>query len=189
MSSSLRILCFDPALTLSGWAVLDLKQSTIPISVYRFGTISPSKLASVAALRDKVNEFSKRLISLALLREKVLELLDEFKPDYIVVEDAFYHPKRPNAYISLMQWINILEMTTYQHLNKPVYRIPTRAAKLCVAGSGDGDKLNIQTAILNRTDIVFKQKKLIENLNEHVSDAIAVGYTFCVNYLPALKSS
>lgn len=184
---SVRILCFDPAITLSGWSVLDLKP-TQPgiIIVHRFGTISPNKLSSVAAFKEQVEQFSKRLISLALLKDKVIELITEFNPDYIVTEDAFYNPRTPNAFVSLLQWINVVEMVAYSMYNKPVYRIPTRSAKLCVSGSGDGDKVNIQTAIMNREDIVFKQKKQAEQLSEHVSDSIAVGYAFCQNILPAL---
>jgi Holliday junction resolvasome RuvABC endonuclease subunit len=182
-----RILCLDPGLGVSGYAAIDIR-SDQTLSIYRFGEILPNRVAESAAKRDEVNIYGKRIIALTTLQDKMRELMVEFVPDYIVCEAIFYHPKRPNAYAALIQWVSIVEMLMYREYQKPLYVIPTRSAKQCLFGNGSATKSNIQEAILDTKEITFKQKQQACLLSEHAADAIAVGYFFWKQIYPSLIS-
>lgn len=183
-----RVLSFDPAITLAGWAVSDYKLPTGTLVVHRYGDISPSKAVSHADMRPKIEQYGRRIIALATLRDMVTNLVEEYKPDFVVLEDAFVSSRFPNAFISLIQWISTVEMLVYQKYNKPVYRIPAKSAKLATSGFGGSGKTNIQNAVLSNERIIFKQKRQSPILNEHEADAVSIAYAFCVNVLPGLLS-
>jgi Holliday junction resolvasome RuvABC endonuclease subunit len=182
-----RILCLDPGLGVSGYAAIDIRSDQI-LSIHRFGEILPNRVAESAAKRDEVNIYGKRIIALTTLQDKVRDLMLEFVPDYIACEAAFYNPKRPNAYVALVQWINTVELLLYREFNKTIYMVPTRSAKQCIFNNGNATKINIQEAILSTQEITFKQKQQINSLSEHSSDAIAVGFFFWKQIYPSLVS-
>jgi Holliday junction resolvasome RuvABC endonuclease subunit len=174
-----RTLNIDPALSICGWSVLDLKLEqcknvqVIPkVVVNRFGCIMSSSEA------NKV-----------LLRESIDCLIREFKPNFMVIEDAFYNPKFPSAYASLLQCICTISVMCRDRYNLPVYRIPTRSAKQTIFGTGSANKKDIIEAVLSSPNIVFKQKKSSALIGEHEADSIAIGYHFMLNNLPGLLSS
>jgi Holliday junction resolvasome RuvABC endonuclease subunit len=190
-----RILSIDPALSSCGWSILDLvieqyKKNTEPqIIVNRFGCIKSYQEAIKAANREKAEFYSKSLLSLSLLKKNISKLLDEFKPNFVTIEDAFFNPKRPSAYASLINCISTISLLCKEHYLLPVYRIPTRSAKQCIFGEGGANKNDIREAVLASKNITFKQKKNIDNLDEHEADSIAVGYFFILNILPGLLSN
>lgn len=186
MDNSIRVIALDPGLSIASWTVLDLKTDTQKITVNRFGSISPNREASLVAVKDQVEFYGKRLISLRFLQDSIRELMGEFNPMYIASEDAFYNPKFPSAYVALVEWITTVRMLLFNEYKKPLYMVQTRVAKQCIFGNGAGTKANIQEAIFNKEDLVFKQKKQAYSLNEHEADAIAVGYAFLRLKLPTL---
>ena len=112
--------------------------------------------------------------------------MDEFNPDYVTMEDAFFGKFRPNAYSALLQCICTIEFYLMNEYGKRVYKVAPRSAKLCMTGSGASGKDPIQQSIFKKDDIVFKQRKQAEKLGEHEADSIAMGYFFCKNTLPGV---
>lgn len=185
-NTTIRLLCFDPALSCSGWAIIDYRPDRNTEVISRFGTIKPAQIAAKVAHKDEVSLFSKRTVSLALLREQVTALIEEHKPDYVIVEDSFFNPKRPNAYASLVQWTCVVAMLCRDVFNMPIFKIPTRSAKQCVTGTGGAGKVSVRQAILEDPEINFKQKRQAEGISKHESDAIAVGHCFIKEILPGI---
>jgi len=179
-----RVLSFDPGLAMCGWSILDHKAGNVIVT--RFGTIAPNRLTDLANQREQVNHYGRRLISLNFLRDMVIALIEEHKPQYIVAEDAYFDPTKPNAFIALLQWLSTVEMLVFKQYGLPLYKIPSKTAKLIVSGNGGCSKDNVQDALFAHSDIVFKQQKQTDKLTSHEADAIAIGYAFLSNILPAL---
>lgn len=192
-----RIAAFDPALSVCGWAIMDLilvdpKTNKVKIVVTSHGTIKAAMKANRVAYRDDTNKYGRTIISLSLLRESVLVLVRNNKPKYITIEDAFFNPKRPNAFASLIQCILTISLACKDHFSLPSFRIPTRTAKQTLTGSGGFNKLDVHSAVLNSDLIEFKESKKSDKepqLTPHESDAIAVGYHFLLKMYPSIANN
>lgn len=181
-----RILSFDPGLTISGWAVMDYNRTTHELMVVKTGLMTPNKIVSRVNMRDEVEIYGKRLIALVTLRGMVSSLCEEVKPNFIVVEDNFFHDKYPTAYAALLHWTITVELLVKDKYDKPVFKIPPKLVKHYISGSGNATKVNVQQAILDQPKIKFKSQQLEGNLIEHISDAVAIGWAFVHEHLPVL---
>mgnify|MGYP003293837034 CR=1 FL=1 len=176
--SIIRILAIDPGLTNTGWVILEcdpIKQTCV---ITKLGEFHPGPAADKADHRDETERFSKRTISLKVLRENLNLVLSDNQPDYIAAEDIFFNPTRPMAHAALAMWHCVTRLACLDMLGKPLEVIPTKIAKQETTGSGGNGKLSVQQAIMTNKDIVFKSKALEMQVTEHCADAIAVGYAF-----------
>lgn len=182
----IRILSFDPGLSISGWAILDFHRSTGELHVNKIGLLTPNKIVSRVNMKDEVEKYGKRLMALVTLRGMVSEVYEDCNPDFVVAEDNFFHDKYPTAYAALLHWTMTVDLLIKDKYCKPVYKIPPKLVKHYISGSGDAKKLNVQQAILDNTKIKFKNNQMSCNLIEHISDAIAIGWAFAHEHLPIL---
>lgn len=121
--------------------------------------------------------YGRRIITLALLREMIRELMNRFAPDIVASEDAFFNPRRPGAYEALIQWILTVSFVLRDEYQRPLYRIPPKLVKKFISGVGTSDKEGVKKAILQHKDIKIPSDIHVEELMEHEGDAIAIGYT------------
>jgi len=182
----IKILAFDPGLSLSGWNVSTYDTRTNMYRVLKFGMLTPNKGIDTPETHIDYVKFGPRVITLKALREQVRELMDEYNPDIVVSEDAFYNPKRPSAYSALVQWLTAVDILLHDEYAKVLFKLAPTAAKQVVSGFGGADKLGVRYAVLHREDICFKSKHAEDNLTEHICDSIGIGYTFAHRVLPAL---
>lgn len=185
MNNIVKILAFDPGLSSAGWAIITVNIKKSAIVVSHVGMLKISQIVGRVKYEEEREIFGDRVVALGALEHSLYDMAEKYKPDFIVTEDAFYNPRRPAAYMALTQWITQLEMAMYRW-RKPVYRIPTRLAKQCVASAGGADKPNVQAALFSAADITIKPKlrQIVKDTN--VSDALAVAYTFVKMALPTL---
>jgi Holliday junction resolvasome RuvABC endonuclease subunit len=181
---SKRVLLFDPGWNSTGWAVLDVTINSPKIEVHRFGQISPSGEAHKVDKRVEVGMYGVRAVTMSILSSAINGLIEEFKPDYIASEDAFFS-RFPTAHRALVEWLTVLVIQAQNHQHR-VYLMAPKSIKMATTGSGDADKGNIQQSILNNGDIKFKQKQKVTQLQEHEADAIGVGVAFIKLLLPGL---
>ena len=181
-----RVFAIDPGTTTCGWSLLEYNIEDGNVTVLKTGIISSRKVVVRAAMRDKVAVFGKTILVLEILRKKIHELLISSKPDYVVIEDAFFNPKRPSAYAILLQCIVTIRRLIYTEYEMPLYTVPTRVAKQTMTGNGGDKKECIQDKIIKRDDIIFKNDKLKYSLIVDEADSIAVGYHFCKKLIPTL---
>lgn len=174
----IKILAIDPGLTNTGWTLLEYDPSSGDVVVSKIGEFHPGPAADKSDHREETDRFSKRTISLALLRQTLTGIMLDEKPDYIVVEDIFFNPQRPMAHAALAMWHCVTRMTCYDVLNKPMEIIQTKIAKQEITGNGGNGKLSVQQSILSNPSIRFKNKTVEMLMDEHSADAIAVGYAF-----------
>lgn len=190
-----RILCLDLALSRCGWSIMDLKKSTgkkknkrpIELSVVQFGNIKASGEANKVAYQGERDRYSKRVVSLLVLRKEIEALIREFEPDHVVAEDAFFFSLFPSAYAALEQCLMTVTLLCKDKFNLKCFRVPTKSAKKSMAGTGTAGKLDVIKAVQNSPNITFRQKKRASMLDEHSADSIAVGYHFFGNIWPTLK--
>jgi len=175
---TIRVLTIDPGLTNTGWAVLEYDVKTGNVVVVALGDIHPGPAADRAEFKQEVEKFTKRTITLRLLRERLSAIMAETRPDYVAVEDIFFNPQRPMAHAALAMWHCVTRLCCYDVLGKPMEIIQTKIAKQALTGSGGNGKLTVQKYILLAKDISFKPASLERIMDEHQADAIAVGYAF-----------
>lgn len=165
------ILAIDPGLSTLGWSLMT---DGIIISVEDTGMIMATKEISRVAYRDVTDEHGKRLIALKHINDNIDSLLTNNDIHCVVIEDAFYNPRFPNAYGALVQVIHAITWVSYHKHKLKTILVPTRLAKQEVTGSGGSGKLSVEDGIYKLDDLIIKKDVL---MNEHIADAIAVGYT------------
>ena len=189
MNNIIRILSFDPGLSVCGWAVVDYYQDTGNMLVIKTGLLTPNKIVSRVNMRDQVEEFGKRLMALITLRSMVSRLYEESKPDFVVVEDAFFHPRFPTAYVALVHWITTVKLLIKDNYNKPIFKIPPKLIKQYISGTGDANKKTVQDSIISNSKIRFKNQQILSSLIEHTADAIAISWAFAHENLPTILAT
>lgn len=175
---NIRILAIDPGLTNTGWAQMEYDVNSGIVTISNLGEFHPGPTAEKATHREDSEVFSKRTISLKLLRENLNAILLDSQPDYIVAEDIFFNPTRPMAHAALAMWHCVTRLACLDMLNKPMEVVPTKIAKLAITGNGGNGKISVQQCIISNPNIKFKTKGLEMTMSEHCADAIAVGYAF-----------
>lgn len=175
--NQVRILSFDPGTTCLGWAVSNFDTKTTKFQVVKFGNILPSTISK--KLKSDCEQYTQQLISLEVIENLTKELITTYTPTYIVTEDAFFQPKRVNAFIALKFCIHTIARVS-KNFGMGIYKLAPCDIKKMMSGSGHANKITIQDAIINHPDISFKAAKQIafDKMVEHEADAIAVGWAF-----------
>ena len=185
----IKILSFDPGLMIAGWSLLQTTPNTNICDVVKFGTLQAKRIATKVNLKAEVEKFGSRLITLNVLRVMVEELLNKYRPDYVVIEEAFWNRARPSAHAALVQWIVTVRMLALTEYRIPTYTVAPKSAKCTLSGSGSADKANMQKAVLEHELIKFPQKAQTATMESHEADAIAVGFHFILRMLPSLSQN
>ena len=174
----IRVLAVDPGLTNTGWALMEYDVISGSVTIVELGDLHPGPAADKAEHRQEVNQFSKRTMTLKLLRNGLTDVMSRIQPDYVAVEDIFFNPQRPMAHAALAMWHCVTRLVCLDVIGKTMEVIPTKIAKQELTGSGGNGKISVQKCILLAEDIKFKPASLESQLSEHCADAIAVGYAF-----------
>ncbi len=170
------ILGFDTAIRTSGYGVIKI-ESFNKVSVLDCGIIKNTQ-------KMRHSECLRRIMG------GMKELIKEYSPDEVVLEDAFYSKNVKTAMIlSLARGVVI---GTAAELDLPVYTYAPKTAKKAVVGTGAGSKeqvammlsqilkINIKDIPLDATDalslaICHGQKRIVSGnslLEEHLTKRI-----------------
>ncbi|MBT3946281.1 MAG: crossover junction endodeoxyribonuclease RuvC [Candidatus Marinimicrobia bacterium] len=151
----MRILGIDPGLGITGFSILDTKRNQTHFSAY--GTIKPKTKDSLP----------KRL---NYLFEEMNKILDQFSPDVMAIEDAFYS-KNVKSAMTLGQARGSLILAAAQ-ADIPVHEFAPRKVKMSVCGNGAASKEQVSYMVTQ----ILKLKEPPKPLD--VSDAMAVGLCY-----------
>jgi crossover junction endodeoxyribonuclease RuvC len=151
----MRILGIDPGLGITGFSILDTKRNQTHLSAY--GTIKPKTKDSLP----------KRL---NYLFEEMNKILDQFSPDVMAIEDAFYS-KNVKSAMTLGQARGSLILAAAQ-ADIPVHEFAPRKVKMSVCGNGAASKEQVSYMVTQ----ILKLKEPPKPLD--VSDAMAVGLCY-----------
>lgn len=164
----MRIVSFDVSSSVVGYAVIDIKKQDIKL--FESGTFKPSKKSHVFE-------------NLRHLREQILEILEQYKPDKIAIEDiAQFMPKvsSANTIITLALYNRMVGLTAYEFLHEPpeMFSVMTIRHGL-KRGSELPKKEEIPDLVENMLGVTlpvkYKKSGAIRTELYDEADAIAVG--------------
>ena len=151
----MRVLGVDPGLGITGFSIMDTKRNQTHLSAY--GTIKPKPKDSLP----------KRL---NYLFEEMNKILDQFYPDVMAIEDAFYS-KNVKSAMTLGQARGSLILAAAQ-ADISVHEFAPRKVKMSVCGNGAASKEQVSYMVTQ----ILKLKEPPKPLD--VSDAMAVGLCY-----------
>jgi crossover junction endodeoxyribonuclease RuvC len=127
---SVLVLGIDPGTATTGYGLV--KHEGIHEIVLRYGVIKTSPNMDMANRLVKINR-------------EYLDLLDEFQPDVVAIEELFHH-KNAKTVISVAQSRGVLLMTAAAREIEIVEYTPLQV-KQAVTGYGSADKKQVQTMV------------------------------------------
>lgn len=146
------ILGIDPGSRFTGWGVI----------IYQ-----PNQMKCVSAGRIVMKEdcFAERM---CILFDHMTEVLDEYKPQYIAIEDVFVS-KNARSALKLGHARGVLMLAAKRYGLTP-YEVSARAVKQSITGSGSADKAKV--AMMLRHLLSLEQV-----LSADASDALSIAIT------------
>ncbi|RKY30767.1 MAG: crossover junction endodeoxyribonuclease RuvC [Candidatus Omnitrophota bacterium] len=151
----MRILGVDPALTRTGYGVVDFKKNKL--SFLEAGVVTTSSRQAIAERLDKIHA-------------AVMRLASRTKPDVIVIEKLFAHYRHPTTAYLLGQARGVICLVCAEK-NIPLIEYAATRVKKAVVGRGLGSKLQVQRMVAN----ILNLNKLPKYTD--VTDALALAIT------------
>jgi crossover junction endodeoxyribonuclease RuvC len=151
---SKRILGIDPGLAITGYGVLEMAQPH-PI-ICEAGIIRTAD--------DDATDMAEKVIS---VYNGVLEVIAQFQPDVMAVEQLYSHYEHPRTAILMGHARGVVFLAAAQH-NIPVISYAATQVKKIVTGNGRASKEQVQRTIQRELGLL----KLPEPPD--VADALAV---------------
>ena len=136
----MRILGIDPALSITGYGVIDVKKNTI--SLVEAGIVTTSSKEELPKRLDKIYQAIKKLIS-------------DFGPDVLVLEKLYVHYRHPTTAYLLGQARGVILLACATQ-NLPLVEYAATRVKKAIVGQGLASKGQVQRMIagfLNLTEI------------------------------------
>lgn len=151
----MRILGVDPGISVTGFSIIDSKKNRTALLAY--GTIRPK---SNDSLPKRLN----------YLFEEVNKILDQFSPDVLAIEDAFYSNNVKSAMILGQARGSIILAASQADIL--IYEFAPRKVKMSVCGNGAASKEQVSYMVTK----ILKLEKAPKPYD--VSDAMAVGLCY-----------
>lgn len=151
----LKVVGIDPGLAGTGVGVVE--GNTRQIVEYSFGSISTSP-------DDPVH------LRLNTIYTKILEFLNEQKPDHVVIEDIYSLEKYPGSGIMLGKVSGVLLLAVFR-AGLEAEEIPVRQVKQIISGNGRADKYQMERSVRH----ILNHPSAIRPF--HASDALGLALT------------
>lgn len=149
----MRILGIDPGLNTTGYGVIEIAGRDVALiegGVIRTGSPDDPLESRLSRLYDGV-----------------MEILDEFSPEAVALEEIYSHYEHPTTAILMGHARGVICLSAAKR-DIPLFSYAATQVKACLTGNGRATKEQVQHAIQARL-------KLKETPNPHdVADALAV---------------
>ena len=181
-----RILALDPGTSTMGFAPLIVFPETREIRAV--GVFTHNADRALKDMREIEGVHGSRMSRLMAHANCMANLLNTFRPDYIIAESPFAKRRFPNAYGALCECLQTVRMTAFNYRPFLPFEVidPVSAKQNLGVGKGKGkraelkDKSLVMQAVLNRGDLSFDEYCVMD---EHSYDATAIGLYFIDNQL------
>lgn len=154
MSVKLRVLGVDPGLAATGYAVLDCRNNLV-VQLIEGGMIKTQ--AAGNSLEDRLKQ----------IYDGLEEILTEFKPAVLAIEELFSDYKNPGTALLMAHARGVCLLAAARSEVK-IYHYPARSIKQSVTGTGGATKAQVQRMVQARLKLDAPPRP------DHVADAIAV---------------
>ncbi len=151
----LRILGIDPGLNTTGYAIIEETERT------------PRILEAGVIKSTAKGEKADMAVRLRTLYDSLIEIIDQFKPNVVVVEELYSHYDHPRTAILMAHARGVIFLSGAQR-DLPVISYNATRIKKTITGNGRAGKEQMQYTILRE----FGLSALPEP--HDVSDALAV---------------
>jgi crossover junction endodeoxyribonuclease RuvC len=131
-----RILGIDPGLQVTGYAVLEAAPGR-PI-VREAGIVRSAEGRATTDMAQRVRS----------LYDGIVEVMDQFRPGVVVVEQLFAHYDHPRTAILMAHARGVIFLAAAQH-NLPVVSYNATRIKKTITGHGRASKEQVQHAVAN----------------------------------------
>ncbi len=150
-----RVVGIDPALRTTGYGVIDVNAGHIQL--IDAGVI---RCAAARPLEQRLAEIFK----------EVAELLREYRPASLAIEELYSHYERPTTAILMGHARGVIFLASAQ-ANVPVHTYAATQVKKSLTGNGHAPKSQIQMAVR----LQLGRREVLEPAD--VSDAVAIALT------------
>ena len=101
----------------------------------------------------------------------IRKILEEEKPDVLVVEGTFWNPRQAKGYSYINMVIGVINKIAWEILKLEPVKLQPSTVKKTLTKNGRASKRDVVEAV--------KQKFCIEEkIEDHIADAIAVGFSY-----------
>lgn len=176
-----KIMAVDPGLNRAGVAIFDINYSNRQILAIDAFTLRNERLKDDTGLDEEL--YSERIIKLYKLKNTFYRILDEVRPANVISESAFYNPGMPMAHASLTETIRTIHAAVMEfNVNIQFNRVEPLLVKKTIGANMFKGKSPMKDAVMDKPELISVLRQNIETLDEHAIDAIAIGYTFLMNF-------
>ncbi|MGD9232399.1 MAG: crossover junction endodeoxyribonuclease RuvC [Desulfobacterales bacterium] len=148
----IKVIGVDPGLSETGVGIV--RGMGLKVDGFSFGSIHTSKNLPLSSRLDQI--FSN-----------LLRVLEDEKPDLMVVEDVFSVEKFPNAGITLGKVTGVILLAGCR-MEVPVIEVPVRESKQVLTGNGNATKMQLEKCVRNVLNLTTPIRPY------HASDAMAL---------------
>jgi len=153
-SQRYRVLGVDPGLNITGYGIVDFSS----------GSTNPAIVEAGAIRTNSKGDIAERITQ---IHTDLTELLNEFGPDLVAIENLYAHYAHPRTSI-LMAHARGVVLLAAQQASVAVRGLAATKVKKSLTGNGHASKLQVQRAI----QAIYRLDALPEPPD--VSDALAI---------------
>ena len=172
----MRILSIDPGCNFTGVTIMELAVDG-SIHVIFVETIKTNKL--LTNMQDVIYRHGERFTKNLIVTARITKLLQLYTPS-LVVSEAPYLGKFPQAFAALVEVINGIKLAVYTHdPSLEFFTIEPSVVKrnLKVSGTSKDKGLIKQALLLQPT--TYESYLDVNTFDEHSCDSVAVGLAAC----------
>lgn len=163
----------DPGSTTTGFSIFNVDPKTEEIIQLEGFTLDLGKTQDNQWLVENYGDRYRRLDG---LKNKLLDILCSYHPAIISIESPFFNQLRPQAYGVLMEVMAVIKSTIMQYDNWLVPQLIDPSSVKNAVGAGGGAKKEVIREKILELPETLKYLSLIQTLDEHSLDALAVNY-------------
>jgi crossover junction endodeoxyribonuclease RuvC len=130
---SVRVIGVDPGLNITGYGLIEIQTSAISLC----------EAGVIRLPRSKGRNLPERLDSLF---DELAELLEEFRPEKMCLEEVFSHGSYPQTAILMGHARGVICLAA-SRARVPVVSLSAKRIKQSVTGNGNASKLQVQRAV------------------------------------------
>ncbi len=152
----MRVLGVDPALTRTGYGVIDTVSGGF--NLVKSGVITTKTTQSLAERLNKIFD-------------EIVNVLIECRPEVMVIEKVFVHCQHPTTAFILGQARGIICLAAAK-ANIPLFEYAATQVKKAITGTGHASKEQVQRVIVSQLNLKVTPKFL------DITDAIALAMAY-----------
>ena len=161
----IKIVGIDPGLAATGIGIV--RGNRLKVRQFSYSSIRTSKNDALSS-------------RLAQIYDRLIKVLQDEKPDLIVVEDVFSLERYPKSGIILGKVTGVVLLAGHQ-AGGVVKEIPVREAKQVLTGNGNADKNQLEKAVRHLLQLSTPIRP------HHASDALALAVIGLFRYSEQIK--